>query len=361
MSINVITLLAVTVGLAQRPAQLPSGDEVLQLAIKQRRDITKVMATFRSVLEERETKESSKKRKKAPPELRIKFWLDGTKLRNDRLPGSPAIECLNCPREGEFIRSLGGKPDTLQPTVTVYLGKISQGGAAPLTDPRILGLQPVYRGIMYSYRIDTIMGRADRTKPALEKGKWQGHDCYVVRLELTGPKTKFAFTIIPAMDHSVVRVEAENRRPDNTVWSATCESAMQRYGKPGWWFPKSCITESKVDGKLEWRDTVEVSDVTLNEPLPAKVFSLSGMDIPVGAIVMDTSSPGKLFEWDGKSVVELPQPPSKKTGTSETPSQAQQRRNPPRTMLFAASGSLGVLAMVALGLFYRKRKPGAPA
>lgn len=355
MSIYLLSILGFAMSFGQEPPKMPTGEEALQLALKQRQAITKVAATFRSRMEKPGQKEPWQG--KSRPEWSVRFWLDGNKLRNDELTAPHSFQCLNCPKDGQFIFFMNIKPDPAHPVVAVELRKITNAGTLNLTDPRVLGLQTVDRGLLWSYKMDSLIGRADRTKATLEKGKWQGHDCYIVRSELsTAPKSKIAWTIVPGMDHSVVRIEAENKTKENKGWSGKCESVMLRYGKPGIWFPKSCVIESSVEGKVEWRDMIEVTDVTLNEALPATAFSLAGMDIPVGALMKDTEAPNKLYKWDGKNPVEVETGPRNRPTDSSPPEESQSGKMP-RTGLFAASGSLAVFGAVALGLFYRKRKP----
>lgn len=342
MTLDLLPLVFAT-ALSHSDTEPPSGEQILQLALKQRQAITKMTATFNGVLEQPDKKPPTKK-------TVSRYWIDGNQLRNDR---PTEILSFNSPKEGQYIRFHPSGPTG--PKVALVIGLIKEPrGMLFSVDPRVLGLQPARNGHLWLYKLDTFLGRADRTKPTLEKGKWKEHDSYIVRFALTtGVENKWTYTIVPALDHSVVRVEYENKDGSK----GTCESEMQRYGKPGAWFPKRCVSElRKKDGKLEWRYTTEVVDVTINEPFPVDPFQLPGMNIPVDTPIHDDSVPDKLYKWDGKKIVER-ETPKKVAETREEMSFAQGDEGSKRTLLLAASGGFALAGVIAVGFVYRKRRP----
>lgn len=330
----------------------PSAEDVLKLAMKQRQSISKFAGTFKFAVEEPNAK-------KAKYELNFRIWLDGIQLRQDDLTDGQArgIRGRNCEKEGQYVhapnlvKEAGGK-------VAIQFGTMPAEGKKGdhnfgnifFVDPRVVGLQADTAGVLYHYKLDSELGRADRTAPTIEKTKWNGHDAYLVRFTVKTTKTTCAFWIVPEMDHSVVRIEYEGA--GKYAKSLKCE--MERYGKPGTWFPKSYQAQLVVDGKLRWRDSMELSDVKINEPIPADTFQFVGMNIPEGWPVHGSAVPfkGKWATWDGKKLVE-PEPRKKKAQPKEMSAEAPD--GPPRGLLLTASAGFAVVGAIALSLFFWKR------
>lgn len=358
MATELLALLA-TVAL-QGDGPLPSAEKALELAIKQRQSITKFAGTFKFVRDESAPKKAGAKEFSTVSARR--FWLDGIQLREDRFVADriQSIQCRNCEKAGQFIRfhnvKIGANP------VMIELGTMPGDGVKGdpnyrnlfFTDPRVFGLQPSISGVLHAFKIDTMLGRADRTPPILEKTKWNGYDAYIIRFVLTtGDKAKYAYWLVPAMDYSVVRVDGESESMGRKT-SLSLKSEMERHGKPGIWFPKSYVAESHIDGKLAWSDTVSVTDVTINQPLPADTFRLAGMNIPAGWPIKGSALPDKTkqYEWDGKKIVERGAPKGKAPpdeASSAPPGSSQ------RGLFLTGAGVLALGGTVALALAYRKR------
>src|SRR5205823_9389413 len=120
---------------------------------------------------------------------------------------------------------------------------------------------------------------------------WKDRDCWIVRFEVqTGAKPKIAIWIAPDMDYSVVRIEARNEL-DSGARVTTVESVLQRYGEEGIWYPKTCVVEQLVKNAVTTRDTIKVTEATLNGSIPEEVFRMSGMNIPPGTVIHGSAIP----------------------------------------------------------------------
>src|SRR5581483_3462504 len=133
----------------------------------------------------------------------------------------------------------------------------------------------------------------------------------------------------------------------------TLEIEAAPVGNSGLWFPRTCNYEAMYDGKLIKKEELRVTNVSLNESIDDKVFTLAGMEI-----APDTTIAGKLpdgrphvWTWTGTSVVDhvnpkfIPEPPA--------PSK--------RGWLIATAVACAIVATAALAIYLRRGrlKPSA--
>jgi hypothetical protein len=290
--------------------------------------------------------------------------LDGSKLRQDLLVAESAkeIKCRNCEKEGQFVHFL--KTETTKGPVYMEYGSMPGDGRQGdpnyrnlfFIDPRVFGLRASRAGQMHAHQLDAILGKTDRTPPSLEKTKWNGNEAYIVRFTATsGPKAKFAYWIVPEMDHSVVRCEHEGQDDAGKKYLASLKCEIEKYGKPGIWFPKAYVAEGTSGEKSLWRETMHLTDVKINEDLPPDTFKLIGMNIPVGWPIYGTAVPdkNKKYKWDGSKMIEST-PPNAKDQPKQTAS-APLEEGSAKTILLTAAAALAVSGTVALGLYFRNR------
>jgi hypothetical protein len=335
----------------------PTPVKVLELALEQRRSVSQFAGTFQI-----NTQQPQNKGKETTASFRI--WLSGNQLRHDTFRGAIVNRniCRNCEKDGQFIRYHNAK--FANKSVYLEYGTMPGNGRAGdpnfrnllFIDPRVMGLQPSSAGALHKFTLDGTLGSTDRTAPTLEKSKWNGHDVFLVRFAVTTyGKPKRTYYIVPAMDHSVVRVDFERTDDGGRKFAGSLKCDMMRYGKAGIWFPKSYLLEAFVDGKVHVRETMKLTDVTINEPLPANTFRLAGMKLPVGWPIRGSALPNKnkAYEWNGKSPVEEKPAPAPKGSAEDVFSESSGA--PRRNVLLAAAGTFAVAGAFALGAFFWKR------
>lgn len=353
MSLDVTVLLFASV-LAQDGPKTPGAEEVLEAAISQRRAITRGTVKLRFVSEYPIRVENP------VTTGEMQLWVDGHRLRSDIShtfdPKEPLWRNsygLNCQKEGHYV--IYSEPKGKE-QVSVRLGKIgdeNQKGHLAVADFRALGMNPAgIAGTLRHYQLDSELGRADRTKPTLERARWQENECWIVRYTwLTAPKGKIAIWIVPSMDHSVVKMELEIQsmgRHEKEV----AEFNLKRYGKKGIWYPKSCTYVAHHDGKFFSKAATEVLEATFNEPIPADTFGFAGMKIPPGTPVNGSGVPAVgRYVWDGRDIVEVPKGPQM---PASVPSSN-------RTWLLVLGGALTLTAGAACWLLLRKSKAARAA
>jgi hypothetical protein len=342
-------VFAFLVTLALQGDGQPSAEKVLELALKQRQAITKFTGTFKCDME----KNNAQTRKFA-----FTFWLDGKKLRQDKLVGNRITDCRNCEKDGQFIHfnstKVQGNPVSMEFGTMPGDGKKGDTNYQNMFfyDPRVFGLQTASIDNFHAYALDTLLGGADRTAPSLEKTRWNGQEAYLVQFTRTTSQAKVSFWIVPEMDYSVVQVESAGTVAGKSFnQSLKCE--MERYGKPGVWFPKSYVAEGALEGKSAWKEKMQISDVKINEAIPADTFRMVGMNIPAGWPVHGSALPNKnkRYEWDGTDLVER-----KAANKRDRPKNASESPSSHKNgMLLTAAGGLSVFGATALAIFFWKR------
>ncbi len=341
---GIIAILALFT--AGQGAKTPDPGEILELALKQRQGIKTFAGTFRWTL----TKSGG-----TTSDWGLRLWLDGKRLRQDRLAGEGVkeITCINCEKEGQFIQFHSADK------VSVQYEKMDSANYRDimLVDPRVVGLQTAQSGFLWNYKLDTSLGSADRSAPTSEKTKWNGIDGYVVRFKQTTTGRKLTYWIVPSMDYSVVRVDFEITGK-NVITTRSLKCEMEKHGKPGVWFPKSYVAEEYKGGKLTWSEKLAITDVKINEDLPVDTFRFAGMNIPAGRTIYGNALPtkrSKIYQWDGKEIIEVDRAKNKE------PTKEMSEASPVnRGMLLAGAGGLSVVGAVALCRVFWPRGSGKP-
>jgi len=154
-----------------------------------------------------------------------------------------------------------------------------------------------------------------------------------------------------------VKVIAESKNKGHAYASSTeCEYAQEAKSKV--WFPSRVVHQRTVDGRVEFDETVNVTVLSLNDPLDADVFKIKGMEIPPGTAVLDfLKSDGKGATkgiWDGKEVV----PAGKKRVASLLEAVPEISRPARQWWLY---GYAVLFALMGAAVLYRFRRKAAVA
>lgn len=209
----------------------------------------------------------------------------------------------------------------------------------PFLDPRNAGLVPVDYGhtgtpfevsggrvCLYTYYIDFCLDAVQATvKPVV----WNDRRCWKVESS-SNPNNRqrsvCTYIVAPEMDHSVVSMEFKAYYNKETAPGdmSSVESDVALHEKSGVWFPSQVRYVLVSQGKKVEEEVTHVDVVSLNEPIPERVFSLAGMGVPIGHRVMDlTDESSNAKVWDGEKIVRVhglpPLADGEVTGTSRSP------------------------------------------
>jgi hypothetical protein len=290
------------------------------------------------------------------------IWFDNKKIRCDsvfRGAGDPQphreINCRFFEYDGQdfFFHYEEKRPG--RPEVSASAAEIlpnPQPGQQMILDPRLLGLVPVSAPNLSSERLDAMLTRPDRVGSKVVADRWQDQACWRVEFDtLKGVKVRL--WIVPAWGHGVAKVDITFVGPPNTVSAESVESEFARFGAAGIWFPKKCHYRQTVNGKLIDQEVVEVTVKSLNQPIPAVVFTLAGMDIPKGTSLVVGGKRPDILRWDGQATETHP---LKNQTAPLNPTDAG--KGAVNTKLLAASVSAALLGAGALVLYFRRKTSG---
>jgi hypothetical protein len=94
------------------------------------------------------------------------------------------------------------------------------------------------------------------------------------------------------------------------------ESEPARDPVSGTWYTRSYRYRQESNGVVEFDERLVIHHAEIDRPIDPKVFTLAGLDIPVGEAYRDVTS-DRLRYWDGSKVVR--ESPIKPVGQANVP------------------------------------------
>lgn len=348
-------LLLALIPVADAPAADPSVEEIEKAVLTRRRSIRRGMVSLEAKIsginsqfdEDRSTT--------------IWFDYDKNKIRSDVVnhwknreePAYRMIQCSNCERPNYYVdyEEKPLKNAVTSITLAPLTDEVRKKRLSEIFDPRMLGLVAAESTTLRHYHFESILNSGDRDKPQLRRDRWKEADCWVISFRINR-RVNYELWVVPSHGYNVARNIIESHR-GGKPYRATVEAEAAPVGNSGLWFPRTCIYEAVSDGKLIDKEELRVTNISLNEPIEDKVFTLEGMDI-----APDTTIAGKLpngqphvWTWTGTSVVDhvnpkyIPKPPDQSK----------------RGWLIAVAVACAIVAAAALAIYLRRGrlKPSA--
>lgn len=204
-------------------------------------------------------------------------------------------------------------------------------------DPRLIGIAMSSSGHRYPGGPEKALGPHDAWKTVGTESHESGE---VIILEKTVAQVTDRLWVVPQRQYFI-----ERRETTGGAHEYVLQAEAARFS--GVWFPKRVHLRRLVHDQLQSDEVVEITAAELNVPVADEVFSLAGLEAPVGAEVVDARTSQSLGVWDGERV--SPFPPPSGPAIDMPPIGATTNWN---RCLWAASAVLGVLA---LGLVWRRR------
>lgn len=282
--------------LGQPPADIAAVEAV---ALSGRRDIRTLYVVTRR--EEERDGQPGKVRK-----AEATFWMDSDRLRVDHVDHDPDlgvaagrrhVEGINCELAGYVLQyqDIPRVAARLEPK-----GKGSMFPAEPTFDPRLLGFLPDPFVLLRHGRLDGVVAATDRTQLRGAQEKLDGTDCWVARFEKKGGAIRGAIWYDPQKGYQPIRFEFESPTRDQIVRSVQAVT-LQRVGDV--WYPKTLRFTRHLGQRLVQQETVEVTQVRINEPIQPEVFTLRGIGIPEGTVFGIPSRRPESWAWTGSRLV----------------------------------------------------------
>jgi hypothetical protein len=333
--------------------QVPSVQEVESRALQARQQIRTLQATF-------EVEPTSFGSRQAPARLTTTIWLSGNQIRADvvrqgsAFAGFRTVECLNCDKEGWGIRAND------MPRMATSVFRLGPSGAEDMRDaidPRLIGYAPNTFAVLKNMRLDSWVGRTDRDDPAVTAERFEGLNCWVVRwANKNGWRS--GVWVCPSQGHNVIRIESRSPPNEKQQLVQAVTSELVQVQPSGLWFPRRAVYEQRTDDDLEYREIIQVSDVRVNEPIPAETFTLAGIGLRPGAFVLseDRKKGGR---WDPVTKTTTRPVPPANLFQDTTPATPVDPDTPRPTNYWLVAACVGfALAAVAVVLVRRRAAPG---
>jgi hypothetical protein len=294
----------------------------------------------------------------------IWFDYDKNKIRSDVVnhwknrdePAYRIIQCSNCERPNYWVEyhekplKNAVKSITLEPlTDEVRKNRLSE-----IFDPRMLGLVAIESTALRNYHFEDELNCSDRDKPKLRRDRWKDADCWVISFYTNTKYTVYCeLWVVPSHGYNVARNIMESH-PGGKRYRVTVETEAAPVGNSGLWFPRTCTCETVSDGKLIKKEVLRVTNISLNEPIDDKVFTLAGMNIASNTPIAGKLPDGKphVWTWTGTSVVDHVNP-------AIIPKPLPPRRRG-RLITIATACAL-IATAAALAIFLQRRRPKPPA
>jgi hypothetical protein len=213
------------------------------------------------------------------------LWMDGEKLRQDRLfdqggplhPGARRVLCHHCEKPHHDLIWYETPPG--DPPLRAILDEIPPGQQRQFRgdaiDPRLLGYACLPSETLYPSQIplNYIFGNHPtlrRQSVEMQVSEWNGLRCFL--LHSTFPEQcEQKVWVAPERGYNVVRILWTSPRQTEEI-----QVELQPVGTTGLWFPKKIFYQCHHDGQLESQETVQILDVQLNQPIPPSTFTLAG-------------------------------------------------------------------------------------
>lgn len=125
-------------------------------------------------------------------------------------------------------------------------------------------------------------------------------------IALTGTRVKGGsirrVTILPDKGYSVVSIRAGPKPGSKDNWEYSVESEPAQDPMSGAWYTRSFRYRRESRGVMECETRLTIDHAEVNRPIDPKVFTLAGLDIPIGQAYREQTDT-RLRYWDGSKVV----------------------------------------------------------
>jgi hypothetical protein len=215
-------------------------------------------------------------------------------------------------------------------------------------DPRVVGVVPDDFPVLHSVRLESFLCRADRKNVLVERDVLGGVNTWHIKYD-RADATAVELWVAPDQNHSVVRaLLTSSYRGDTLVDSIQCENTLYGQSAEVVWYPQVVRYQRSLGGKLLWTSVLTITQAQFNQPVPEKVFTPAGMNIPKGTMVMEFPQTGGVYKiWDGAKIIPSPG----KSPIADVPVRSENKSFRPVSAAICFL-MIGVLSMI---LYWRHR------
>lgn len=259
--------------------------------------------------------------------MHFEIWQDATHYRadiiterssvlEDRSIGRRQVLCQNCEKPGHAIRYDERASVALIPPDNPMARDLFKEGTEAL-DPRLLGCTT------YSYlnmprprtakTLPPVFNSPECTPATVEAATVDGEAVWVLRNTMIRSGSNRRISFFPGKGGAIGLIEYSGKT-DTYSFRGRFHSELEQEPRTGVWFPKKFVGETFKNDTIRDREVVTVHLREFNQPIDPTVFTLAGMNVRNGALVIDPSlnRTGKERPWtryqDGQIVPFQPVP-----------------------------------------------------
>lgn len=284
----------------------------------------------------------------------LTFYFDTTRYRQDHcVDGSTLIDVFG---ESDYY---SWRTDIINGTARFGLAhsdlESQKARRAMMLDPRQFMMTAAATGVQYGHKLDTMIKKPGRRDFTVTETTFDGQPALTVSYSRPKPiPLQVTYTVVPSRNYNIVGARLQGGTAKFPA-DLSVECTLQQV-REGLWFPK-LIKEREVRGPKKAGEDLDVTVISMNEPLPDSYFQPIGMNVPPGTHVdRYPKQLGEALKWDGSRIV-----PKTQQDVADIrmpvvvagPPPAEARRA--RKFLYAA-GLLSTAACAVFVLFYWRRQ-----
>ncbi|MGC1275935.1 MAG: hypothetical protein WBC44_19695 [Planctomycetaceae bacterium] len=171
--------------------------------------------------------------------------------------------------------------------------------------PQTLGMSVNPPSSLAEDGLGRLLNRTNRLPTAVTQDEVDGVPARRIDYSRAGFEAvwKASVWIAPDQGHGLIRA-VENFTIEGVEHAVEVRSKLKQYPDGGIWYPTETVTTMVDDGKLFYRDTVTVKEAEFNRPIDPDEFTLKGLNLEVGRLIVDRSEGlPRGLDWDGEKAV----------------------------------------------------------
>lgn len=188
-------------------------------------------------------------------------------------------------------------------------------------DPRVIGLGGDQFGLVHHQSLESVRDfqtgeSAVLSETVAEETDASGKPLLVLHYEFINRKTPLTkrFWLDPVRGFHPVQAEMVATRENGNKVYYRSRFELQHDAEAKIWFPRKVSHQRTFNDTQQLKEEWTISRAEFNREIPAKVFTLQGLEIAKDRVFQDSSvEPGKphLFVWDGEKLVPYTPKPAK--------------------------------------------------
>lgn len=222
-------------------------------------------------------------------------------------------------------------------------------------DPRVIGLLPAGLGIWHHFSVESFLARADRKDFAERHEEYNGVAALRHEFSLVPEGLRVRLWIAELPRPHLIKLEAEfDDEQQNTCLDRVeiANSPLSNAGlSDGFIFPKTLEYSRSYKGTKIADESIIVLDASFNTHIAPAIFTLAGLDLPPGTLVVEHPSRPISARWNGTELVRS------KTPAYVTPTSIQHTdAHRGRRWLLIANCALLAIVFAWMAVMSRRRR-----